>query len=329
MALSGKSVTKLLVVWCGVVLLATAQSFTADKYQEIRLGSATYVSLAEWARRSGFSVDWRRESKIVYVSSKWTKFTFNVTSKKASLNDLSVWLCSPVVEYRDSLYVSERDVEKTLRPILYPQKLEKGRRVRTIALAAGHGGKDPGNIVNRHQEKTYTLLLAQALKKELLARGFKVIMTRENDTFVDLEPQAEIARKAKADLFIALHYNAVADIDPKGVETFALTPAGAIYTNGGSPSPWSSGNRYDPFNIFLAHQVHKSVLQKTDFEDRGIRRAQFLVLRELHMPGILVEGGFMSNPSDAKKIFSAAHRQIVAQTIADGISSYKSRVERN
>lgn len=287
------------------------------------------MSLNEWARRWGFSVNWDRENKIAQVNSKWTKLSFNVTSKKASINGLLIWLSSPVVEHRNTLYISLRDTEKTLQPILSPQKMDKGRRVRTVAIAAGHGGKDPGNMVNRNQEKTYTLLLAKALRSELLARGFKVIMTRDSDIFVDLEPQAAIARKAKADLFITVHYNAVADVAPKGVETFALTPAGAISTNGGSPSPWSPGNRYDSSNMLLAHQVHKSILKKTDFEDRGIRRAQFMVLRELHMPGILFEGGFMSNPSDAKKIYSAAHRKIVAKAIAEGVVNYKALVERN
>jgi N-acetylmuramoyl-L-alanine amidase len=205
----------------------------------------------------------------------------------------------------------------------------KGQRVKTIVIAAGHGGKDPGNMVNRNQEKTYTLLLAKALKQELVARGFKVVMTRDDDTFVDLEPQAVIARRAKADLFVSVHYNAVADVAPKGVETFSLTPAGAISTNGGTPSRGAAGNRYDSHNMLLAYQVHKAMLRRTDYEDRGIRRAQFMVLRELHMPGILVEGGFMSNPSDARKIYSAAHRKIMARAIAEGIVTYKGLVERN
>ena len=255
--------------------------------------------------------------------------TFNVTSKKSTINGLSVWLCSPVLEHRDALYISERDIYKTFNPLLRPEKMAKGKKVRTIVIAAGHGGKDPGNMVNRQQEKTYTLLLAKVLKEELQARGFKVLMTRETDVFVDLEPQAEFANRKKADLFLTVHYNAVADVDPKGVETFALTPAGAISTNGGSPNPKTDGNQNDHYNMALAHQVHKSILNKTDFEDRGIRRASFMVLRHLNMPGILIEGGFMSNTSDAKKIFSAAHRKIVARAIADGVVNYKALVERN
>ena len=310
---------------CGLLLLG---SEGAEALQRVTLPGGTYVSLQHWARLKGFSVDWDKPNKLVQVHSRWARMTFNVSSKRAAINGLSVWLCSPVVDRKEALYISERDVHKTLQPILYPDKMSKGKEVRTIAIAAGHGGKDPGNIVNREQEKKYTLLLAKALKQELQASGFKVVMTRETDTFIDLEPQAAIAGRAKANLFITVHYNAVDDVDPKGIETFALTPAGAISTNGGTPSAKSDGNKNDGFNMLLACQVHKSILQNSDFEDRGIRRAAFMVLRQLDMPGILVEAGFMSNPSDAKKIYSAAHRKVMARAIADGVLSYKRLVER-
>ena len=107
-----------------------------------------------------------------------------------------------------------------------------------------------------------------------------------------------------------------------------MTPAGAISTNGGNPSPRSRGNKNDSLNLLLGYQVHKSLLQNTDFEDRGVRRAGFMVLREIDMPGILIEGGFMSNPTDAKKIYSSAHRKIVARAVADGVLNFKRLVER-
>ena len=248
--------------------------------------------------------------------------------KRASINGNSVWLCSPVLEHDGALYISELDTAKTLEPILSPDKLSKGKRIRTIAIAAGHGGKDPGNMVKQEEEKKYTLLLAKALKQEFTSRGFKVVMTRETDKFVDLEPQAAIARRAKADLFLTVHYNGVEDSDPKGIETFALTPAGAVSTNGGTPNKKSDGNRQDSHNMLLAYQVHKAMLKATDFEDRGIRRAGFMVLRHINMPGILIEGGFMSNPSDARKIYSAEHRRVMARAIADGVVQYRNLVEK-
>lgn len=299
----------------------------AEKLNTVMLHGSRYVSFQQWARIKGFTVDWDKPNKIVHAKNAWAKLSFQVNSKRASCNESSVWLCSSLIDSNGALYISERDIYKTLHPILYPERLPRGKKVRTIVVAAGHGGKDPGNMVNREQEKKYTLLLALALKDALSASGFKVLMTRETDKFIDLEPQAIYANRARADLFITVHYNAVADVGPNGIETFCLTPAGAVSTNGGTPSQRSPGNKHDPFNMTLAYQVHKYLLNRTDFQDRGIRRAGFLVLRHLEMPGILIEGGFMSNPGDAKKIFSAAHRQTVARSIADAVLHYKRVVE--
>jgi N-acetylmuramoyl-L-alanine amidase len=314
---------------CLAVSHEISAAATAEKLKVVTLHGTRHFSLHQWARIKGFTLDWDKPNKIVHVRNTWAKLSFQANSKRASCNESTLWLCSSVLVSNDALYISERDVYKTLHPILFPEKLPKGKHVKTVVIAAGHGGKDPGNMVNREQEKKYTLLLAKELKDALAASGFKVIMTRESDKFIDLEPQAVIANRARADLFITVHYNAVADINPKGIETFCLTPAGAVATNGGTPSPRSPGNKFDSFNALLAYQVHKHILRSTDFEDRGIRRAGFLVLRHLEMPGILIEGGFMSNPADAKKIYSAAHRKTVARAIADAVLTYKRLVERN
>jgi len=119
-----------------------------------------------------------------------------------------------------------------------------------------------------------------------MAAGFKVLLTRESDVFVDLGEQAARANRTGADLFINLHYNAAVEVDANGVETYCLTPAGATSTNGGSPTPRSPGHRQDNFNPLLAYQIHKALTGNCNFQDRGIRRAAFQVLREINMPGV-------------------------------------------
>lgn len=287
-----------------------------------------YVPLDRWASAKGFSFRWDKAGKTVSATNRWAKLLFSVNSKKASINGLTIWLSNPVQPSGTSVYISERDVLKTLHPILYPDKLPKGRAIRTVMIAAGHGGRDPGYQLNKEQEKKYTLLMAKAVREALIASGFKVQMTRESDVYIHPEQQATLANRAQADLFITLHYNASSEITPAGVETFCLTPAGALSTNGGAPSPRSPGNSQDPFNVHLAYQVQKSILANSGFADRGLRRAGFLVLREITMPGILIEGGFLSNPADAKKILSATHRKTMARAIADGVLAFKRLVER-
>jgi N-acetylmuramoyl-L-alanine amidase len=322
MALVHRSLSAALLLWCACV------STAAESLRVVKLFGGRYVSLQQWAARKGFTFDWDQPGKTVKVNISWAKMTFNIHSKRANINENTIWLCHSVTVSGGTVYISERDIEKTLDPILFPELLPKGAKIRTVMIAAGHGGKDPGYIFNRAQEKKYTLLMAKALKEALREAGFKVLMTRERDVFIDLEEQAFLANRARADLFVTVHYNAVSDTAPNGIETFCLTPAGAISTNGGTPSPSSTGNRNDALNALLTYKVHKEILLKTDFADRGIRRAGFLVLRHLRMPGILIEGGFLSHPSDAKKIHSAAHRKVVAKAIADGILSMKSLVER-
>ena len=87
------------------------------------------------------------------------------------------------------------------------------------------------------------------------------------------------------------------------------------------------GNRNDDKNMLLAYELQKSLVGHLNVEDRGVRRARFEVLREAEMPAALIEGGFMSNPADARRIYDAGFRQQMAQAIVTGILAYKNKVE--
>lgn len=311
-----------------ILLVLASRTFSreTEKLETVAKGGERYVSLQKWARAKGFKIVWDGNSKELQVTNNWAKLGFTINSKRSSLNGLELWLCSAVLANGSTLYIGERDIFKTIHPILYPQKT--GKKVRTIVVAAGHGGKDPGYQLDSQQEKKYALLMAKTLKETLESAGFKVVMTRNSDVFVDIEEQAEIANRAKADLFIAVHYNSAPVVEAKGVETYSLTPTGAISTNGGTPMPRSPGHKNDLLNTLLAHQVHKSLLQNTEFADRGMRRAGFMMLRNIKMPGILIEGGFLSNPFDAQKIYHPVYRRKVARAITDGVLAYAKLVER-
>ncbi len=308
------------------VFLFQSAAKETEKLETIARGGERYVSLQKWARAKGFKVIWDGTSKEFQITNNWANLGFTINSKRSSVNGLELWLCSAVLANGSTLYIGERDIFKTIHPILYPEKT--GKKVRTIVVAAGHGGKDPGYQLGLQQEKKYTLLMAKTLKETLESAGFKVVMTRTSDVFVDVDEQAEIANRAKADLFIAVHYNSAPVVEAKGVETYSLTPAGEISTNGGTPMPKSPGHKNDLFNILLAHRVHKSLLQNTDFADRGMRRAGFMMLRNINMPGILIEGGFLSNPFDAQKIYHPVQRRKVARAVTDGVLAYAKLVER-
>jgi N-acetylmuramoyl-L-alanine amidase len=158
------------------------------------------------------------------------------------------------------------------------------------------------------------------------------VLTRSTDTFVDLDTRPELAKRMKADLFVSLHYNS-ASLSPngvKGIEVYCLTPPGMNSTHeSGDDREHKAlpGNRFDEQNILLAYHLLKSIHQSLGVEDRGVKRARFVVLRTAQMPAVLIEGGFMSDPAEAKQIYDTAHRRQLAQAIVDGVLAYKRLVE--
>ena len=116
-----------------------------------------------------------------------------------------------------------------------------------------------------------------------------------------------------------------------GLEVYCLAPAGVNSSNeGGGKAPHlpEAGNAHDDQNALLAYEMQKAITAGMPLEDRGMKRSRFEVLREAGMPAILIEGGFMSNPADARNIYDTAFRKRMAQAIVDGILAYKKTVER-
>lgn len=294
-----------------------------------------YVSLNEWARANVFSVRWLERDKTIELASGGTRLTFNVDSRsdarKAQINGVQVWLAFPVLEQGGRVLISEIDLSDTIGPVLSPPKIPRGFRIDSICLDPGHGGKDPGERSGSNEEKKYTLLLAQEAAAQLRAAGFRVFLTRNSDSYVDLSTRTEIARRHGADLFLCLHFNSTEEgrNDVRGTEVFCCTPAGATSTNarGEGNTQWVVGNRNDEKNMLLAYQMQKSYTKNLGVEDRGVKRARFQVLREATMPAVLIEGGFMSHPSEGRKIYDPAYRKQMARAIVEGVLAYKRAVK--
>ena len=220
-----------------------------------------------------------------------------------------------------------------MAPLLAPPK-RTSRPIRRIAINAGHGGRDPGNMEGRRMEKTYTLDLAIDLARHLKAAGFQVVFIRSSDRFIALPDRAAEANRAEADLYVSLHFNGFdgpGNDAVQGLETYCLTPAGAPSSNDAQRHGRMAGfdaNRFDRENVTLAHLVHRAILDQTPLADRGVRRARFKELTLLRMPGLLVEGGYMTHPGDTRLMDSKKSRDQLAAAIADGILRHKKLVER-
>jgi len=322
-----------LAVWLAICLgIATppgagAQPLTA------RIHDTGYVRLSEWARWQGLNWRWLKRDETLQLTNRTMRLQFTVDSREARVNGVQVWLLHPLTSRAGEIYLSQLDADATFHPLLSPARQEPGRKLKTICLDPGHGGKDPGNRLPGRQEKDYTLRLAQELRDQLTQAGFKVVFTRSSDRFIDLFERSELARRAGADLFVSLHFNATeaGRAEARGSEVYCLTPAGAASTNArgeGARSVGFPGNRANGKNLLLAYQIQKSLVRTLQSGDRGVRRARFEVLREATMPAVLIEAGFLSHPEEGKKILTAEYRRLMTRAITDGIQNYKKAVER-
>ena len=314
-------------------LLEAAAHSAPGKLSRFSFGGTSYVRLDDWARAHNFQWKWTVPKQETQLYSAWSTLIFTVDSRKCSLNGVNVWLSFPIALRNGVACIAAADLDTALQPILFPAKSPKGT-IRTICLDPGHGGKDPGNREGNHQEKKYTLLLAQELRSLLTKAGFTVSLTRANDTFIELPSRPDVARRRAADLFLSLHFNSAdgpGGSAVKGTEVYCMTPPRASSTNArgeGAGTGSYPGNRFDSKNVLLAYQIQKALAKNLGVEDRGLRRARFWVLRAAEMPAVLIEGGFMTHPVEGKRIQDSMYRRQMAQAITDGVLAYKRLVEQ-
>lgn len=170
-----------------------------------------------------------------------------------------------------------------------------------ICIDCGHGGKDPGAVGTKEQEKNITLKCGLRVKQILEANGLKVMTTRGIDEYITLADRCNKANKAGADLFISIHTNAADNKAAQGVETFV------------------ADKKYHTA-CDLAGHIQKSILDGTGRKDRGIKEAGFAVLCGTNMPAVLTEIGFISSAEE--EAYMIAHIDDIAARIAKGIMAH-------
>lgn len=230
--------------------------------------------------------------------------------------------------------------------------------VKTIVLDAGHGGHDTGALGKNSREKDITLAVVLKLRDYIREnmKGVKVILTRSDDTFVELYRRARIANENKADLFISVHCNSTKSPYAYGVETFVM----GLHKSSANLAVAKAENaailleddyveKYDGFdpnspegNIFFSMMQNAFLDRSLDFAgkvqhqlvdnlhmfNRGVKQAGFLVLYKTAMPGVLVETGFLSNLKDEKFLLSETGQDQTAKAIFKALRDYKNQVEK-
>lgn len=185
-------------------------------------------------------------------------------------------------------------------------------RQEIIIVDAGHGGKDAGTSSKRefYEEKQLTLETAFLIADYLKKLGYKAVLTRNKDIFVPLETRAEIANSLRADLFVSIHYNNSSSQEAKGIEVY--------YCKEEKIPPSSRILRSKE----LGQDVLKHIISSTGAESRGVKQANFAVVRQTKMPAILIEAGFLSNPQERAKLHDQKYLHILAKGIAQGVDNY-------
>ncbi len=227
----------------------------------------------------------------------------------------------------------------------------------TVVIDAGHGGQDPGAVYRNIREKDIVLRLALKLGNEIRQQmpDTKVIYTRDRDVFIPLHQRAAIANSSKADLFISLHANFCGTPAITGTETFVLglhrseeNLEVAKKENSVILMEEDYSTRYEGFDpnspesyimfemvqdeyldqsIMIGSMVQDEFKARAARNNRGVKQAGFLVLRKISMPGVLIESGFLSNPSEAQYLNSEEGQSRLASAIFRAFRSYRTSVE--
>lgn len=283
--------------------------------------TADWLPLADWASSQGIGVLKRVSTNQYHLVTHWGVFGLATKARYAVFNGWQFYLGYPLRQTNGIPFIHRLDAENNLRPLVDSYR-PLPQRTKTICIDPGHGGDNNGtkSVLGDYFEKDYSLDWARRLRPLLERKGWRVVMTRTGDKALSIDERVAVADRFSADLFISLHFNS-AGPGAKGLETYCTTPRGMPSTlTRGYSDPMRvilPNNPYNPVNMHLAAKVHNALIRNVKMEDRGIRRARFMsVIAKQKRPAILIEGGYLSDPKEARLIGSAKYRQQLAEALA-------------
>jgi len=275
---------------------------------------------------------------------------YRVVLDLAASVDPKAFTLQPVPPYGHRLVVDLYAAERKAEPVTAPQ--QDGKRDVVIAVDAGHGGEDPGATgPGRIREKEVALKISQRLASKFNeAKGYRAVMVRTGDYYVSLPKRVDIARKARADLFVSIHADAFKNPEVSGASVYTLSAKGAT----SETARWlaEKENRSDLIggvgdvslddkDDLLAHvlldlsmdasrsasiQAGEALLGQlggvANLHKRRVEQAGFVVLKAPDVPSVLVETGYISNPAEARRLASSAYQQQLANAIYEGVRNY-------
>jgi len=312
-----------------VLALITSVAWSASDWTVIRQRERSYVTFANVAQFYHFP-DYTRVNRTVSLRSERRVIRAQAGTSEFSINGVRFFSNFPLLNNGEDDLVSVMDVSKIIEPVLRPSRIHGAQKIETVVLDPGHGGTDQGASSRWGTEKGFALDVALAARRELVRAGYKVEMTRINDVGVSLEERVNFANRFPRAVFVSIHFNSSAG--GAGVESYALAPEGvpsnasSEHHSSGAGLERHAGNALDGQNIALTAAIHAAVLSKVSVLDRGVRHARFVVLRDIKIPAVLLEGGFISDPAEGQRIATGHYRQQLGTAIAQGIQNYNAAV---
>ncbi len=335
-----------------------------DKLPTYRIRDLEYVSVQDMNQVLGsFSKNESADHRM-HFHMYGEQFIFHVNSSFYSFKNEVYNMHYPLVQNEAKLYLPAVFVLENLPLHLGDQIELKGKTlhvkrpedksIKTIVLDPGHGGKDPGALGTKGtREKDINLLVAFKLKHLLESElGVRVLMTRSDDRFVSLADRTRFANENDADLFISIHTNASKSRTARGLETFYLATSmnsdtRAVEALENNVVELYEGEdqkqRYDDLAFILSDMlqtenleysnnlatlIQRNMIAGSQGCDRGVKQANFYVLRGAFMPAILIEMGFISNPDEENLLSNEEYQNRLSRTIFEGIKRYKFRHDR-
>ncbi len=315
------------IICCGEFILAS--SLLASDWNVIRLQNRDYVSFANVAEFYQFP-EYTRVNRNVSLRNDRRGLRAQAGTSEIDINGVRFFTDFPILGTTTDTLVSAMDVSKIIEPILRPNRLRNAHKVEVVVLDPGHGGDDQGAANEWGTEKGFALDVALIAREQLQHAGFKVAMTRSNDAARSLEDRVEFANRFPNAVFVSIHFNT--SNGGAGIESYALAPAGvpsnATTENHASVADTRAydGNPQDEQNMALAAAVHAAVLARLSVFDRGVHHARFHVLRNIKIPAVLLEGGFLSHRDEGRRIATPQYRRQMGLAIAQAVQNYDAAV---
>ena len=331
------------------------QAINEIEYAKINeLNKVFHAVITEDTIDQRLSVNMYGEQIIFLLESSYVQFRDEIFNMKYPI------LCKNGVYYIPKLFITR------LLPKFFDDKITAKKdklianvpvdsSIKRIVIDPGHGGKDPGAVsyTKKNYEKNIVLKIAEKLKNILEKNlDVTVLLTRSKDEFVSLQDRTKYANQENADLFISLHCNAHRKKNVNGVEVYYLSTAktdearavealenSVVYEfEGGNEAV----QQYNDLSFILADMaqnehlkesndlavdLQKNLVSATNMKDRGVKQANFYVLRGAFMPAVLIELGFLSNKQEENQLSNGKHQDKLASAIFDGIKKFKNKYD--